>query len=188
MKTYECTSCKEQKTIDDYDLAEVSGFRIFSICKDCSDKYLIENVNVTCSAGCGRKLPSSYYGHYRTRLKPSGYRLRVNTNCKDCSKKESKILSKIKKENPPPKYLTECPQCSRTVYEKSEDIPEKVNGTNGPWQCDHDHETGLFRAYLCKQCNTGRGLVGDTKDSWEIAVKTKTTHKMKKIKKNKGKV
>ena len=93
-------------------------------------------------------------------------RLRVNTNCKDCSKKESAILSKIKKENPPPPYETKCQMCNKIVYEKVEDIPEGVDGTNGPWQCDHDHINGTFRGYLCKRCNTGTGLIGDKIDYW----------------------
>ena len=77
---------------------------------------------------------------------------------------ESAILSKIKKENPPPSYETKCQMCNKIVYEKVEDIPEGVDGTNGPWQCDHDHSNGTFRGYLCKRCNTGNELIGDKLD------------------------
>lgn len=107
-------------------------------------------------------------------------RLRVNTNCKDCSKKENSILKKIKFENPSPAYETCCPQCNKVVYEKVEDIPEGVDGTNGPWQCDHDHTTKQFRGYLCKRCNTGTGLIGDNQDYWENAKKRKKRKNSKK--------
>ena len=97
-------------------------------------------------------------------------RLRVNTNCKDCTRKELSVVWKLKKENPPPDYLTPCPQCGKICYEKVEDIPEGVDGTNGPWQCDHDHKTGMFRGHLCKKCNTGTGLIGDNVEYFKNAI------------------
>ena len=110
-----CTHCDTPKQEEDFDAP------FMTICKSCSDEHLIEKVDCTCSV-CKRKLPSHYFGHYRTRFKSNLMRLRVNTNCKDCSRKESKVLAEIKKQNPPPAYLTECPQCNKTVYEKVEDI------------------------------------------------------------------
>jgi hypothetical protein len=29
---------------------------------------------------------------------------------------------------------------------------------------DHDHVTGVFRGWLCRQCNLGLGLLGDNKE------------------------
>ena len=173
MRKFKCPKCNELKNEDEYTLDSTNLFPIISVCNKCSDEFLIENVDCICSV-CRRKLPANYFGHYRSRIKKNGMRLRVNTNCKDCSKKESAILSKIKKENPPPPYKTKCQMCDKIVYEKVEDIPEGVDGTNGPWQCDHDHTNGTFRGYLCKRCNTGTGLIGDKLDYWIKAKKRKS--------------
>ena len=169
-----CTHCDTPKQEEDFDAP------FMTICKSCSDEHLIEKVDCTCSV-CKRKLPSHYFGHYRTRFKSNLMRLRVNTNCKDCSRKESKVLAEIKKQNPPPAYLTECPQCNKTVYEKVEDIPEGVDGTNGPWQCDHDHKKGTFRGYLCKRCNTGTGLIGDNLEYFANALNHKKSRTVEKV-------
>tara|TARA_B100000287_G_scaffold301131_1_gene284260 strand:- start:65 stop:592 length:528 start_codon:yes stop_codon:yes gene_type:complete len=166
---YTCKCCGKTKSADEFDFIGSGEFKYpLPICKDCSDEHWIEDIDCSCSV-CKRKLPFYYFGHYRTRFKKNGMRLRVNTNCRDCSKKESAVLAKIKKDNPPPAYLTPCPQCGKIVYEKSEDIPEGVDGTNGPWQCDHDHKTGTFRRYCCKKCNVGTGLIGDNEECWTNA-------------------
>lgn len=171
---FNCPCCNKTKPSDAFIMSEM-GFPLVSVCNECSDEHLIEIIDCTCSV-CKRKLPSTYFQHYRTRFKRNGMRLRVNTNCRDCSRKESAILAKIKKDNPPPDYLTPCTQCSKVVYEKVEDIPEGVDGTNGPWQCDHDHKSKTFRGYLCKRCNTGTGLIGDNLEYFTNAIKRKALH------------
>lgn len=35
---------------------------------------------------------------------------------------------------------------------------------------DHDHQTGAFRGWLCNQCNTGIGGIGDTVEALERAI------------------
>lgn len=35
---------------------------------------------------------------------------------------------------------------------------------------DHDHVTGVFRGWLCRQCNAGIGQLGDTPESVERAL------------------
>ena len=39
------------------------------------------------------------------------------------------------------------------------------------WQLDHCHETGDFRGWLCKKCNTGLGLLGDNVTELSRAIK-----------------
>ncbi len=36
---------------------------------------------------------------------------------------------------------------------------------------DHDHATGAFRGWLCRVCNAGIGLLGDTPESLERALR-----------------
>ena len=167
---YQCMHCNTPKDITHFE--QVNNRPILAICNECLDTHYIQQVDCTCSV-CKRKLPANYFQHYRRRFKKNGMRLRVNTNCKDCSIKESAVLIKLKKDNPPPPYLTPCPQCKKICYEKVEDIPAGVNGTNGPWQCDHDHTTKQFRGWLCKRCNTGTGLIGDTVEYFTNALKNK---------------
>lgn len=36
---------------------------------------------------------------------------------------------------------------------------------------DHDHETGVFRGWLCHNCNKAIGLLGDTVEGVKKAVR-----------------
>jgi hypothetical protein len=47
---------------------------------------------------------------------------------------------------PPPPADNKCSICHREA----------------PVALDHDHETGRFRGYLCRECNMGLGKLGDT--------------------------
>ena len=172
MRFFECPKCSRSIKEDDFVLDSSNSFPIISMCNKCSDNHMIENVLCQCSV-CLRKLPSNYFQHYRTRIKKNGLRLRVNRNCKDCSTRISSDLSKIKKgiliKHPYPEYGSKCSQCNKIVYEKVEDIPAGQEGTNGPWQFDHDHKDNTFRGYTCKLCNTGTGMIGDQQNYWKTA-------------------
>ena len=105
---------------------------------------------------------------YMNRHTKDGYRLRVNTNCRSCSKKLGKELREIKKsilkEHPQPQYGNPCDMCGKLVYKNKASVPSGVDGVWG-WQCDHDHDTNEFRGWICKKCNTGLGTLGDDLDS-----------------------
>lgn len=108
---------------------------------------------------CGIVKDNSCFSFYNDRLTNNGYRLMTNTNCTDCSKIRSKERSAIKKKfnhlTAPP-FGNPCECCGKPVTRN--------------WQLDHCHDTGEFRGWLCKQCNTGMGNLGDTLQSLRLAV------------------
>jgi hypothetical protein len=102
----------------------------------------------------------------------TGKRKRSNTNCFDCIKIKSRERAAIKKKCKgikPPEFGIACECCGKPVYSSKQTVPKDVNGT-WVWQLDHCHDTGEFRGWLCKQCNTGLGNMGDTLQSLRLAV------------------
>ena len=104
---------------------------------------------------CNKEKDNLDYLWYKNRHTQDGYRLRTNTNCSDCRKRLRKELSDIRKKiiksHPQPPYGSSCDLCNKPVYKN--------------WQLDHCHETGKFRGWLCKGCNTGLGGIGDSFES-----------------------
>jgi hypothetical protein len=98
-------------------------------------------------------------------------RTRVNGSCRPCRSKLGKETNIIRKSVipfvPRPSYGTLCEACERPVYERQGDIPENVDGTYA-FSFDHDHDTNDFRGWICKPCNTGFGLLGDTYENVKI--------------------
>ena len=117
---------------------------------------------------CGLQKHNLEFPWYTNRFTQDGFRLRSNTNCKDCRHRLSKELREIKKNiiknHPKPKDGEPCDMCHKPVYSKRKDVPKGVDGT-WSWQCDHDHDTKEFRGWICKKCNTGFGDIGDTRES-----------------------
>ena len=68
----------------------------------------------------------------------------VRSECKDCEKKASRQLSLAKKQAPPKPTFCDC-----------------CNQPTTHLVLDHDHTTGLFRGWLCRNCNQGIGKLGD---------------------------
>ena len=74
--------------------------------------------------------------------------------CKPCIVEADSILRTLKKQNPQPAAGTPCACCGRI---------DKLF-------CDHDHATGKFRAWICRQCNSGIGLLGDSEQGLRQAL------------------
>jgi hypothetical protein len=86
--------------------------------------------------------------------KHSHYKDNLDSRCKHCVKEHYKIRIALHKIAPPKPRLCEC--CGR--------VPRK-------WCLDHDHKTNKIRGWLCDQCNTGIGKLGDTIEGLEKALK-----------------
>lgn len=50
-------------------------------------------------------------------------------------------------------------------------LPPGVDGKCGQWNLDHCHETGRNRGILCSPCNTGIGMLGDSIERLEAAIR-----------------
>ena len=68
--------------------------------------------------------------------------------CRDCEHNLVKAVRKLERTNPRPRPGSECECCGRI---------SRLN-------LDHCHATGRFRGYLCSDCNTGIGKLGDSKE------------------------
>ena len=113
----------------------------------------------TCCSVCGILKENTEFTFYKNRHTDNGYRLMTNTNCVTCQKVRAKERSAIKKkfkDVKPPEFGEPCELCGQPVFRN--------------WQLDHCHDTGEFRGWLCKQCNTGLGNLGDSLQRVELAV------------------
>lgn len=99
-----------------------------------------------CSYCCKRKNKGSFPKH-------SMYKDNLDTRCKKCIKKQTKVRGKLHKKAPPRPLFCEC--CKQ--------IPIK-------WVLDHDHTDNSFRGWICDRCNTGIGKLGDNLDGLIKAV------------------
>lgn len=86
--------------------------------------------------------------------------------CKECQSTYSKGKYLAEKNAPPkPKQAAPC-DCCGEIKE-----PSKLH-------LDHDHITLAFRGWVCRNCNTGLGSLGDTVEGLEkaLAYLKKVTH------------
>lgn len=70
----------------------------------------------------------------------------VYSRCKDCIYEYRKLLT-VAKENAPEKPLDNKCECCGKITQK--------------WYCDHHPNTDKFRGWVCFECNTAAGYVGD---------------------------
>ena len=74
--------------------------------------------------------------------------------CKPCLQEADVLLRDLKKKHPLPPSGTPCACCGRI---------DKLF-------CDHDHSTGKWRGYCCRNCNSGLGLLGDCEQGLRLAL------------------
>jgi hypothetical protein len=101
----------------------------------------------------------------------SPYKTLNSTKCKSCQDQDRILVSKLKKQHKLPANNL-CEICGKP--------PEKGKILN----CDHNHQTGEYRGYLCTKCNVGLGNLGDTEECIEKTLKYLKKAKNKNMDKN----
>jgi hypothetical protein len=81
----------------------------------------------------------------RTITKHGGVKVHLKTKCMDCHSRQQRIRKELHKIYEQPDPNTPCECCGRM----------------GELILDHDHTTGAFRGWLCRECNSGLGFLGD---------------------------
>lgn len=92
--------------------------------------------------------------------------------CKECAKKQSKLVKKIKKSVVPPLSDYQCPICKRTEQQAR---GHNINNRK-IWCADHDHTTERFRGWICHKCNLGLGNFSDSVERLKSAIEYLEKH------------
>jgi len=95
--------------------------------------------------------------------------------CSSCRKGQSRLIAKLKRENPYPDDDYECPICERTIQEIGNTGQKKLQ----TWVLDHCHDSKTFRGWVCHHCNTGLGSFKDSVDITEKAAMYLKNHEVK---------
>ena len=84
----------------------------------------------------------------------------LDSRCKQCCRKLGRRTRLLAKTAPPKPDVCEC--CG---------VNPETKQYKAYWVLDHDHDTDLFRGWLCDSCNIGLGLLGDNLKGIMKAVK-----------------
>ena len=90
---------------------------------------------------------------YKTGTSKKGKTYYVSA-CRPCHNERVAVVKKLKEKHPPPPPGTPCTCCGaiRKLF------------------CDHQHATDEFRGYICRECNSGIGLLGDSPEGLQRAL------------------
>jgi hypothetical protein len=95
----------------------------------------------------------------RTRNK-KGEKTELRNDCNDCNRKQSRIVKNLKRNYPYPDKYYQCPICTRnetSILSKSKYKTAFV--------LEHDHSSGVYRGYVCQDCNTAIARLHDDIES-----------------------
>ena len=103
------------------------------------------NVTKKCKV-CKKQKDASEFYRNGTWLRPE---------CKECYLYNQSLYVRLRKKQTPPDPGTPCECCG-------------IVGATLCW--DHDHKTGKHRGWICSNCNTGIGKLGDNVEGVQKAV------------------
>ena len=100
---------------------------------------------------CNKYLPQESFEWF------SGVSTWRRPECKQCRGESKRIRDEIRKHAPPISEDHTCPICTQTLQEISLHKTKRM----GTFVLDHDHEKRMFRGWLCPNCNSALGMLGD---------------------------
>ena len=106
-------------------------------------------------------------GHLAPRLLSSGTCTVCHNQAVSRWQKENKSACREKQNRHRRKRLG-IPEATRAVPQVCENCDQPF--AHSP-NIDHDHSTGAFRGWLCRRCNVGIGLLGDSVEGLERAIR-----------------
>ena len=100
---------------------------------------------------CGELLTAGNRTKKSVSMKGKQYFL---NRCRPCIADADTLIRRLKKEHPMPPAGTPCACWGRV---------DRLF-------CDHDHATKAWRGWVCRQCNAGLGLLGDSQEGLRRAL------------------
>ena len=104
-------------------------------CASVSHKLCVE---------CGKMLDSST-GYVNSKSQRTG-KLYLNSACRPCHNHRVNVVTKLKQKHVQPPAGSPCECCGRV----------------SKLFLDHSHDTDAFRGWICRECNSSIGLMGDS--------------------------
>ena len=105
-----------------------------------------------CCVECGKML-DTMTGYVNGTSKRTG-RLYLNSACRPCHNHRVGVVAKLKQKHDHPPAGAPCQCCGRI----------------SKLFLDHTHGTDAFRGWICRECNSGIGLLGDSAESLRKAL------------------
>ena len=101
-------------------------------------------LSVKCCVECGKMLDSAT-GYVNSKSQRTG-KLYLNSACRPCHNHRGRVVTRLKQKHAQPPAGTPCECCGRV----------------SKLFLDHTHGSDEFRGWICRECNSGIGLMGDS--------------------------
>ena len=119
-----------------------------SECASVSHKLCVE---------CGKMLDSAT-GYINSKSQRTG-KLYLNSACRPCHNHRVNVVTKLKQKHAQPPACSPCECCGRV----------------SKLFLDHSHDTDTFRGWICRECNSSIGLMGDSIEGALTYLETRST-------------